>query len=465
MHTGEEAMSSPFTFLIPRAGRTPAAQAPRILTLDPRQAPIHTLDLELAAPASVRPAGRETTDWSRVTGSLLALVRMHGSPLGFIQATVQDPADILGTLITTAGRELTEPIARHRREDRIPAPDAVTADRPVARCMRRRLSVLAAAPPISVIVATRERPVELARCLDSLTRMPYPNLEIIVVDNNPQTQRAEQLVRERYGDAVTYVVEPRRGLANAHNRGLREASGRIIAFTDDDVIADREWPAALAEGFTAREDVGCVTGLIVPAELETAAQVMLEAESGFTRTFEQRTHYLGSPDADPLFPFTVGKLGSGANMAFDAALLRRLGGFDPATGTGSAARGGNDLLAFFRAITAGHSLVYQPSAIIWHHRRRTMDALKAQAYGHGVGLGAYLTAAIVHEPRMLPRMIRRVPRGVVYELEHSRPNQCDTNVKPAHLASAQRMGLMYGPFAYAKARRISRKLDRESTRA
>jgi GT2 family glycosyltransferase len=313
--------------------------------------------------------------------------------------------------------------------------------------------VLADAPPISVIVATRERPESLARCLDSLIRMPYPHLEIIVVDNARETPRAEELIRDHYADSVTYVQEPHKGLASAHNRGLREASGRIIAFTDDDVIADREWLAALAEGFTARDDVGCVTGLIVPAELETPAQVMLEAEGGFTKTFEQQSHYLGRPGAGPLFPFTVGQLGSGANMAFDAALLRRLGGFDPATGTGSAARGGDDLLAFFRTITAGRSIVYQPTAIIWHHHRRTMDALHTQAYGYGVGLGAYLTAAIAHQPRMLPRMIRALPRGIKYEIEHSRPKLCDPGVKSSSLASAQRRGLLYGPFAYARARR------------
>ena len=463
-------MSTPLPFLIPRAGRRTDIPAPapavRALTLDPGQAPIHTLDLELAAPASVRPAGRETADWSKITGSLLALVRMHGSPLGFVQAQVSEPGEILGTLTAVARRELAEQIARHDREDRVPLPGAAAADHhPVAHCMRRRLAVLADAPPISVIVATRERPDELARCLDSLIRMPYPNFEIIVVDNAPETPRAEQLTRERYADSVTYVREPHRGLASAHNRGLREAGGRIIAFTDDDVIADREWPAALAEGFTARDDVGCVTGLIVPAELETAAQVMLEAEGGFTKTFEQRSHYLGDPDAGPLFPFTVGQLGSGANMAFDAALLRKLGGFDPATGTGSAARGGDDLLAFFRTITAGRSLVYQPTAVVWHHHRRTMDALKAQAYGYGVGLGAYLTAAIAHEPRMLAGLIRRLPRGIAYEIEHSRPNLCDPDVRPARLASAQRRGLLYGPFAYAKARRISRAQRREDDHA
>jgi len=89
-----------------------------------------------------------------------------------------------------------------------------------------------------------------------------------------------------------------------------------------------------------------------------------------------------------------------------------------------------------------------------------MDALKAQAYGYGVGLGAYLTAAIAHQPRMLPRMIRALPRGIKYEIEHSRPNLCDPGVKPARLAAAQRMGLLYGPLAYARARRDVRVRER-----
>ena len=446
-------MSMPLAFLGPRAGGPAVAdQAPPTrppLVLDPGMAPIHTLDLELAAPASVRPAGRESADWSRVTGPLLALVRMHGSPLGFVQARVDRPAEILDTLVAAARRELAEPIARHQRADRMPTPGRLAEYRPVARCMRRRLSVLAAAPPISVVVATRERPERLARCLEALVRMPYPRLEVIVVDNAPRTTHTEHLVRDRYADSVTYVREPRPGVANARNRGLREAGGRIVAFTDDDVVADREWPAALAEGFTVREDVGCVTGLIVPAELETAAQVLLGAHGGFAVAFEQRCRYLGCPGADRLFPFTVGGLGAGANMAFDAALLRRLGGFDPATGAGSAARGGEDLLAFFRAITAGRSLVYQPLAITWRHRPRAMQDLKAHAYDHGVGLGAYLTAAVAHEPRMLPGMLRRLPRGIVYELGHS----------GARYTAARRMGLLYGPFAYAKARRADRRLD------
>jgi GT2 family glycosyltransferase len=396
---------------------------------------------------------------SSASGDVLGLVRLHGQPIGFVQAQVAEPVETLDTLADAARAELADAIAGHLAEDRKEAdPFASGPNGFRPWCLRRRLRVLAQAPAISVVIATRERPAQLARCLESVGRLSYPDHEVIVVDNDPETDAAERLVRDRFGFAVTYVREPRRGLAAAHNRGLAVAGGQIVAFTDDDVIVDQDWLTAVAEGFAAHEDVGCVTGLIVPAELETPAQIMLESRGGFAKGFAQH-HYSGREASDdPLFPFTAGRFGSGANMSFSASMLRALGGFDPATGVGSAARGGDDLLAFFRTIAAGKGLVYQPGSIVWHHHARTAAALERQAYGYGVGLGAYLAAALSHEPRMLPSLLRRIPRGFVYALEQTRSRgQKDTVGWTRRLSTAQRRGLLYGPFAYARSRYTGRK--------
>jgi hypothetical protein len=139
-------------------------------------------------------------------------------------------------------------------------------------------------------------------------------------------------------------------------------------------------------------------------------------------------------------------------MAFRAALLRRLGGFDPATGTGTPARGGDDLLAFFRVLTSGAALVYQPDAIVWHHHRRTLDALPAQAFGYGVGFGAYLAAAVRHQPAVLPSLLRALPRGVGTALHGARVGAPTgpgiPGADPAELARLQLRGLAYGPLGY-----------------
>ncbi|HEU5355452.1 MAG TPA: glycosyltransferase family 2 protein [Actinocrinis sp.] len=440
--------------------------------LDPAAAPFRVVEIELSEPAAVRPvtAGAPYA-FSRppIQGSVLALVRLHGAPLGTVTAEIADPAHATDVLMAKASQELAAAIAAHHARDetplpRVPGRSLLRVAESSPACLWRRADALALQPMISVVVASRERPAQLARCLDSLVRQCYPRFEVIVVDNDPVTDDTQRLVRHRYFGEVSYTREYRRGLANAHNRGLAVARGQIVAFTDDDVIVDESWLAAIAEGFYVSEDVCCVTGLILPAELDTPAQIMLEAQGGFAKGFAPAYHSLRQPGDDRLFPFTAGRLGSGANMAFTSEALRRLGGFDPALGTGTAARGGDDLLAFFRAAASGHGIVYQPSAIVWHHHYREFAEAEKQAYGYGVGLGAYLTAAIAREPRMLPKLLRLLGPGISYAIAQlrsgNRDEQTQSSVWSRRTAAARRRGLIRGPFAYARSRWQSRGRER-----
>ena len=259
------------TTVRPSPGATAAPGPP--LRLNPDQAPIDVAELELGdgsgAPELLRVGGPGPVP----PGHVLALVRVGGRPVGMVQALVGPEDEPARLLAATARRELgaaLEPEA---------APEAAPAE-PYA-------------PLATIVIATRERPDRLACCLESVEALRYPRLEVVVVDNDPVTYVTAELIKERYADRVRYVREPVRGLAAAHNRGVAEALGEIIAFTDDDVVIDPRWLTALAAGFTGadgRSDprIGCVTGLILPAELRTRTQVMLEAHGGFTKGFHRR---------------------------------------------------------------------------------------------------------------------------------------------------------------------------------
>ena len=414
---------------------------------------------------------------ARGVGTALVLVRLHTHPLGLVLLNTDK-----GASSTACAREIRMALGEladsHLAMDGLPLLGSSAANGFHAGsswpCLHRRSALLAQAPPASVIVATRNRPDSLATCLDSLLRLNYPHYEIIVVDNDPSDDRTASMVRTRYraSSRVHYVREDIRGLASAHNRGVAEASGRILAFTDDDVIVDSEWLAAIAEGFTAADDVGCVTGLILPAELETPAQLLIELHGNFGKGFESCVyHRERDRPADPLFPFTAGRFGSGANMAFDATALHELGGFDPATGAGTFARGGDDLSAFFRVVTRGRHLVYRPDALVWHRHCQELAGVSAQAYGYGVGLGAYLASAMAHEPTMWPALLRRLPAGVAYALRRSSSGIEDrSETWPAEYAAwlkelsrLELRGLLWGPLAYAISRRRTR-AERQRTR-
>ncbi|WP_329562920.1 glycosyltransferase [Kitasatospora sp. NBC_01266] len=426
--------------------RRPNPACPRPAARDSLYTPVQVVELDLEAPGELRsPGGQAPTG---PDGRVLALVRLRGHPLGLVTASGApgDRAGLCRLLVDAAHRELAHQAAQPAD---LPASSA-------ARAAAVPPGPAAAPPLISVIVATHNRVDQLQLCLDSLLRGDYPRHELIVVDNAPSSDDARTLVRTRYPSQVRYLREPVAGLARAHNRALAAARGTICAFTDDDTLADPGWLAALARTFAADPRVGCVTGLVLPAELQTPAQAAQERLCGFTKGFRPASWSLARPPRDPLFPFTAGSFGTGANMAFRTAALRGMGGFDPATGVGTPAKGGDDLLAFFRTLAAGWTLAYQPEALIWHRHQRRSAAVVNQAFGYGAGCGAFLLAALAAEPGMLPALVRRLPGGVRHALRRRTRYQqaASPGVEPTGdtLVRQELRGLAYGPFGYLRSR-------------
>ncbi len=310
-------------------------------------------------------------------------------------------------------------------------------------------------PAIAVVIATRDRAESLARCLSSFAR---PGASPRRDHRGGQHERGREtealLERLRAEDPrFRYVREDRPGLAHAHNCGLELVTAPYVAFTDDDVVVDPSWLGGLVEGFGRDERVGCVTGMIFPLELETAAQDWLEHYAGFNKGYEPRVFDLMRPSADPLFPYTAGTLGSGANMAFRTDVLRSMRGFDPALGAGTEAKGGDDLAAFFDVIAAGHALAYEPAAIVYHQHHRTFEALHRQTFGYGAGLTAYLTKTIVDEPRRTFDMLARAPRAAHHALSRSSAKNTRLPVStPSTLVRQERLGMLVGPALYLLSR-------------
>jgi glycosyltransferase involved in cell wall biosynthesis len=346
-------------------------------------------------------------------------------------------------------------VAKHYAGDGIPPPTDLPAGG-LARPAAPRCAVLtepAGQPAITVVIATRDRTGSLLRCLASLSCLDYPAFDVVVVDSAPRSDATGQALLQRtWWFPLRYVRVARPGLALAHNAALPEVTGEIVAITDDDVEVDRGWLTALAGAFAAPETT-CVTGLIVPAELETRAQLLVEQAGGFGRGFARRTFSRGMAQPGALFPFAAGRLGSGANMAFRAEWLMSRGGFDPATGAGSAARGGDDLIAFLKVITDGGTLVYEPAAVVRHWHRRDYAALPGQAFGYGVGFGAYVAASVAARPALLGAMLRRTVPAMRHLLDPaSVKNDGREPGFPRELIWRERAGMLAGPFAYAASR-------------
>ncbi len=384
------------------------------------------------------------------------LAWLHGRPLGEITLPLGRQPVPAQRLADEVWSVLGDRIAKHCADDgisppaRLPATGITLPGR--VRCASRRM--LADEPKITVVIATRDRTGSLLRCLASVSRLNYRAFDVVVVDSAPASDLTARTLagRQDWPFTLRYLRAARPGLGLAHNEALPAVTGEIVAFTDDDVEVDAEWLSAFAEAFT-ETGAACVTGLILPAELETRAQLLVERAGGFARGFTRRTFTSDMPDPEPLFPFTAGRFGSGANMAFRTDWLLGHGGFDPATGAGTPAKGGDDLIAFLRTIIDGGTLVYEPAAVLRHWHRRDYEGMRRQAFGYGMGLGAYLTAAVWRRPVLLGAMLRRAGPAAMHMLgSHSEKNSGRGESFPRELVWRELAGVLAGPLGYARSR-------------
>ena len=236
-----------------------------------------------------------------------------------------------------------------------------------------------AASTVSVVICTRDRPEALKKCLASLRSLaPRPD-EILVVDNDPSsgvTPAVTALFPE-----VRCVSESRPGLSAARNTGIRSTSGKIIAFTDDDVTVHPRWIGAIRKVLD-NPDIIASTGLVLPAELMTRAQFAFQGNGlgwdmgyqpiDFDRNFFRNTLREGVP---------VWRIGAGANMAFRREVFSRIGFFDERLGAGAAGCS-EDSELWYRILAEGHRCRYDPEAVVFHTHRSDANGLSEQAFSY-----------------------------------------------------------------------------------
>lgn len=363
--------------------------------------PVITLEVELASPL------RDIKVGQGYRGALV-LVRLMKRPVGRVvvpvRAAVCRADDILEAVFEGLPDSLVRALVRNRLARPLPAKGAT----------RRELLELDTGyeqewpdkPIVTVAVCTRDRSDHLRGCLASLARLSYPRYEVLVVDNAPTSTATRDLVEAEFPD-FRCVTEPEPGLSNARNHAIRQATGDIIAFTDDDARADVEWLDNLVAPFTESNDVAVVTGLVEPAELETEPQIILESRWSLSRGYERNWHRIDRWSKHRDYTHLVAyQYGAGANMALRRSACESIGDFSPLLGAGTRCGAGEDLDYFFRALEHGFELVYEPSALIHHFHRREFDALHRQVSAWVAGYSAFLAHTFLAYPAMRWRLGR-----------------------------------------------------------
>lgn len=207
---------------------------------------------------------------------------------------------------------------------------------------------------VSIIICTHNRSKYLNDCLESIFSQNYRNFEIIVVDDGPSTDDTTAVL-SRYS---VVVVKPGGlvGPARARNMGIKVSKGKILAFIDDDSIADKEWLDTIVGKFGEDESIKCVGGKAITYGTNKA-----EFMNGTVDMFGRSVPINEVPQE---FWSNKGNIYNnvvGTNFAVDAASMKSIGGFDEYYSYYY-----EDTDIAIRIIKSGFRTAHEPRSIVWH---------------------------------------------------------------------------------------------------
>ena len=206
-----------------------------------------------------------------------------------------------------------------------------------------------------------------------------------------------------------------------------------------------------------------MTGLVLPYELKTEAQILFEKTGGFRRGYLQ-CRYGQTLEGNPLYPCGAGIFGTGANMVFHRDTLREIGGFDLALDTGRPLPGGGDLDIYYRMIRANQVFIYEPTFAVHHQHRLEMAQLRRQYWSWGLGLMAYIMKSISQDPPMRLLFVRLIGWWFKYQLKRLKRSLLGKDIMPISFVLIELWGGIQGALgSYGRSQRRIAKIQASTT--
>jgi glucosyl-dolichyl phosphate glucuronosyltransferase len=236
---------------------------------------------------------------------------------------------------------------------------------------------------LTLIIPTYRRRADLLRCLDSVQAQTLREFELLVVDNAPEAEVAQAVAEFNRTARIParYVGEPRLGLHNARHTGIRNATGDVLVFTDDDATFDPGWLAAYATAFQRHTEMAAAGGParpvweVPPPDWVPAYMHTQPAMFPILSLLEPYQEFRLSPDG---YFF-------GVNMAIRREVVLDVGGFNPDS-FGSAWLGDGETGLNRKLWQRGLLIGYLPDAVVYHHvpaERLTLEYFRRREANDG----------------------------------------------------------------------------------
>jgi cellulose synthase/poly-beta-1,6-N-acetylglucosamine synthase-like glycosyltransferase len=220
-------------------------------------------------------------------------------------------------------------------------------------------------PLVSVIVPVLNASSHIEDCITSLINQDFPKVqyEIIIIDNGSKDDTLNIL--ERYGEYIKIFSENKKGSYAARNNGIYKSKGEIVAFTDSDCIADKNWLKDLCKAFIS-EDIGCVVGNVKAYPGKSLIEIFSKNKGILSQKVGLESKFL---------PY-----GQTANVAFRKDVFKMIGEFDNSLNSG-----GDVDISWRMQLETSYKLDYCQNSIVEHHHRTSLKGLFKQQFRYGFG--------------------------------------------------------------------------------
>jgi GT2 family glycosyltransferase len=222
-----------------------------------------------------------------------------------------------------------------------------------------------------------ERFNDVVEAVDSIYNQRYKEYEILLVIDRNEILYKE--LQNRLSDKVRIIVSDKKGLSNARNEGIKNSKYEIVAFLDDDAVAEQSWLSSLLNNFRDKNVIS-VGGKIVPLWQNSRPKWFAEELDWIVGCT-----YKGHPEKRCLVRNVIG-----CNMAFRKDVFDKIGLFEISVGRfGKKLLAGEEMELCYRALNEIQDslIIYDPEAVV-HHKvrnyRQTKNYSRERAFNEGL---------------------------------------------------------------------------------
>jgi len=233
---------------------------------------------------------------------------------------------------------------------------------------------------ISIIISTCNRPQKLKSCLNSIgiAKLIYTkNTEVIVVDQSDNNQTQKIVKQTNY--LIKYTRITKKNLSFARNIGIKHSKGKIIAFTDDDCLVDKNWLKNINQSFDKHKNIIALFGQVKAYQASSHKHLICPC------TFERKKQKIISKACKHST-----NIGFGNNMAFRKNAFcnfegYNINGFKEWLGLGSIGMSAEDAEMPLRLLINKHQILYNPRVKVFHNRWITKEEFKSICFSYNCG--------------------------------------------------------------------------------